>query len=236
MSPSNAIKKSDIKSIMTKYTDNTPDEGDVEVVENREYEYADVKGVCKWVFNRELEEEEETVEEEEEEKEEEEEEEEEVEVEVVEIKPKKKVATKKKVESEVEAVQAVEAVEAVKAVKEVKAPKAKAPKEKVSKEDIWVTFKDKIVNGDDIDECIDMVKKAFAKKTKRNGKDKQTRKPSSYNNFVSKTMMELKNDDKLGAQDRLSIAAKRWKALSPEEKAEFKANDTDDGVSEVNTP
>ena len=228
MSPSNAIKKSDIKSIMTKYTDNTPDEGDVEVVENREYEYADVKGVCKWVFNRELEEEEE-----EETVEEEEEEEEEEEVEVVEIKPKKKVATKKKVESEVEV--EVEAVEEAKAPKE-KVSKAKAPKEKVSKEDIWVTFKDKIVNGDDIDECIDMVKKAFAKKTKRNGKDKQTRKPSSYNNFVSKTMMELKNDDKLGAQDRLSIAAKRWKALSPEEKAEFKANDTDDGVSEVNTP
>ena len=184
MSPTITIQKSDIKSIMTKYTDNTPDEGDVEAVENREYEYADVKGKCKWVFNREFEEEENV--------------------------EKKTMA------------------------------KAKAPKkEKKTKEDVWVTFKEKIVKGDDIDECIEMVKNALTAKAvkavkavKRNGKEKQTRKPSSYNNFVSKTMMEMKKDETLSAKDRLSTAAKMWKALSEDEKKEFKANDTEDDASD----
>ena len=189
MSPTAAIQKSDIKSIMTKYTDNTPDEGDVEAIENREYEYADVKGKCKWVFNREFEDEEE----------EEEEEEEKVE--------------KKKAEA-----------------------KAKAPKkEKKTKEDVWVTFKKKIVNGDDIDECIEMVKNelaATAVKAVTVKAVKGKRKPSSYNNFVSKTMMDMKKDETLSAKDRLSTAAKMWKALSEDEKKEFKANDTEDDASD----
>ena len=130
-------------------------------------------------------------------------------------------------ESESEVEERVKEKKVVKA-KDKKVVEKKEKVVKAPKDDVWVTFKEKIVNGDDIDECIDMLKKVLTKKTKRNGKEKQTRKPSPYNKFVSKTMMELKKDESLSAKERLSTAAKMWKELSVEEKEEYRAASSDE--------
>lgn len=102
--------------------------------------------------------------------------------------------------------------------------KRKSKKNAVATEDVWVIFKKRIEDGDDLDECIDELKSAVVSKKKKADKtDKVKRKPSAYNNFVSKTMSELKiTDTNLTAKERLSTAAKMWSDLSVEEKEEYK--------------
>ena len=210
MSPDESTQKADIKSIMKKFEGKLFN-GVVRVVKNREYGYDQpvYPSGYKWRYKREIQEGEQGW---------------------IQIRSKQKVSTKKNVDVD-EVVEAVEAVEEKKTMEKAKAPK----REKKTKEDVWVTFKKKIVNGDDIDECIEMVKNelaATAVKAVTVKAVKGKRKPSSYNNFVSKTMMDMKKDETLSAKDRLSTAAKMWKALSEDEKKEFKANDTEDDASD----
>ena len=65
-----------------------------------------------------------------------------------------------------------------------------------------------------------------SKKTKKvdeNGEKKPKRAPTAYNNFTSFKMKEIRsNDPSITAKEAMTKAAEAWKAMSDEEKNEYK--------------
>jgi len=61
------------------------------------------------------------------------------------------------------------------------------------------------------------------KKLDENGEKKPKRAPTAYNNFTSFKMKEIRsNDPSITAKEAMTKAAEAWKAMSDEEKNEYK--------------